>query len=301
MKKTRMIIGYKGLLIFLCTIGFVFIAFAGSAFAYPITDFAIVGDSYVTLGSGVTVYGSVGSNAAVWPSDTATITGEVRENGDFVLPPAATFIAEGDDILTGENESTQLYPDSYGRLHLGGENELYLSSGDYYFDRISIAEELDFYLDISGGDINIFSSGYVLIDEDLDVFLSIDGVSYNSYADVDPVLAGSIFYEFQGPFFVLGHNGELFGTVYGPNGGITIGNNCGITGALYSGAEVTLGNYSGLSFEPANRFQPVPEPATILLLCSGFLGIGLVTRGKFSFPSSVMSITKCHFEQSENS
>ena len=115
----------KKFTVFLCAIVLVSGGgFAGLALATTITDFAIFGGLGVTLEEGVTVGGSVGSTHSVEIGDDAVVTGDVVSGGSFDVPPAGTFSAEGPGISKDKEETTILYPGTWGDLDLGKENLL---------------------------------------------------------------------------------------------------------------------------------------------------------------------------------
>ncbi len=122
----------------------------------------------------------------------------------------------------------ELAPGSYGDLNLGTQCSLRLSRGAYFFDSFIVDNGLDLYFDCAGGNIQIYVSGDV----------SLGTMSSLVVNDGD---AANVFIETHGTFSTV--NGSRWqGTVFAPEGDIRLGAGCTVTGALFSGMQLILGN-----------------------------------------------------------
>ncbi|BCX46867.1 hypothetical protein HAHE_07750 [Haloferula helveola] len=166
------------------------------------------------------------------------------------LPDATEFTAGGDDIDVPEIDEDSpgpfiVAPGSYGAVSSSNNSSntaLLLSAGaadhaNYYFNTISLGNDLTLYLDLSGSyDIRVFVVGDIAIGKDLNVLVSTDGTNYVSMDDdsVDPEIAARVYWESQSDF-VLGATSNWLGSVYTPDGNLSVGNGSYLIGSYYSG------------------------------------------------------------------
>jgi cytoskeletal protein CcmA (bactofilin family) len=305
--------------------GTVFLGGNGSTYGPVTAKGSVTGEFPVTINGNVLTGGNftIGPfgkvNGNVTANGTVTlngsqVTGVVTANAmttvtplsfsPVAVPGADKFSAGGQDIVLSTFQNIALAPGSYGKLSLGGTNNVQLRSGDYFFTSIESRTPFNFgnslSLDLSNGPINIFVTGNIDLGTGTGGNIFVNGLpAFMGLGQPNPAvnqaLAGDVFLETLGNFT---GNGVFFGTIFTPNGDI---NPTGLTviGSLLAGGFVadidprfadvqTLTVYS----VPANRFisqqEPiVPEPSTFALGCLIALGLSCVhlRRGERSLQS----------------
>jgi hypothetical protein len=207
------------------------------------------GDCFI--GGNTKVLGNVDCGGSIATGVNVSVAGNVTAGGDirlgngssvagfvtpfdapavytpFVLPPATDFVAGGPGVVAGNKQNIFLPPGVYGNLKLGSLNTLYLISGDYYFDSISIGNGLKLFLDPFAGPINIYVVWDVTFGANTKVFL-VSGYPSDIYAETH----GS---------WKMGGNSNWFGNIFAPYGDIIMtGGNSTFIGKLLSGSMVVL-------------------------------------------------------------
>lgn len=253
----------------------------GSVFLGP--NAAVAGDlvygTTLTLDPGASVAGSTSQGATVVSPTTFTgislPTPAVFSGGAGVVDEAGTSLAD------------PLAPGIYGTLEA---DDIFLTGGTYVFSAIEVTKNADLYLDLSGGDIEIFVEGDVLFDGPtltLEVLVSADGIDSEEMDDADVPLASKVWLETHGTFRT-NRISEWFGAVYAPYEGIDAPELSGV-GALYAGGHVDgdvsepgmkllIGSGSQTHIFVAPGYVPVPEPTTALLLALGLVALGTRAR-----------------------
>lgn len=243
----------------------------------------VLSDSDLTLDPDSLIQGNAGVNGNVTVNHGASIVGHVTHSGSLTLngtgsvgsssvgvsvvnpesfagavfPTTNIFTAGGSNITTAAGETTTLAPGTYGTLDLADNNTLNLSSGSYFFDVIDINGNLDFNLNLAGGNLLLHVLGDADFGQNLDVFLA-NGDAFNIYLETH----GN--WEAQGTWH---------GTVFAPFGDITLGQNSIAFGAFYSGDQIDIGQDTNLIFQLSNSATTtiIPEPSTLFLLGITFL------------------------------
>lgn len=152
---------------------------------------------------------------------------------------------------------------TYGALSTNSNCTVNLSAGTYYVDSISLGYMARLNLDVTAGDIQIYSLGDVSTNSE---------VSFN-------VIGGSaddVYVESRGNVSI-GYNNDLYGTFFASGtGGISTNSELDLDGALYSANAISLGYNNNVNFEVADafaeKFSVVPVPGAALL---GLLGLGV--------------------------
>jgi cytoskeletal protein CcmA (bactofilin family) len=179
------------------------------------------------------VGGSVSPNTASPPRVKPT----PQKACDVVAaPPLQSFTAGKTDIAVSYGNSKDIAPGTYGKLTGGGQNTITLHAGTYVFSSMSLAWNCVWRLDVSGGDIVVFSVGDVSFGGEMAVMVSPDGVNYQGMWSVDPNLAASVYLETHGSF-TAGQNGRWLGTILAKKdisfgGGAEPGNKAKVIGLL---------------------------------------------------------------------
>ncbi len=165
---------------------------------------------------------------------------------DLALPDPTEFTAGGDDITLARGDHVFLPPGSYGQLSMPNnpqnDTRLYLNAGaddhgEYYFESVSFGGNTTLFLDLSGDhDIRIFVEGNMAIESNMDFYISTDGTTYHQMVDpeVDPQIAARVYWESHGNFNLKSHS-NWFGSVYTPDGNLSVGNTSFLIGSFYSG------------------------------------------------------------------
>lgn len=179
----------------------------------------------VSLGSGASVGGVIAENTNV-PS------APIRPGVDF------TVDAYGDNVFVRKGKTLNLSPGNYGKLWVGKNATLKLSSGRYVFTQFEINKSATVKLTIDGDPI--------LIDVDKRIWMgaesSMDIIGGDSADILLRVAQGTV---------VLDKQGSYFGTFVAPHGHIVIGKEAKITGALYGGKKIHIGSGTVLKSAPA--------------------------------------------------
>ncbi|MGQ9608146.1 MAG: prepilin-type N-terminal cleavage/methylation domain-containing protein [bacterium] len=184
-------------------------------------------------GTTITLYNSAtyGSQSAGSPPYTKFLT---------VLPPAESFTVGTEDIKLTNSASRTLEPGAYRNLSLSNSSRVYLSSGTYYFNSITMANSSIMSIDLAGGPIQIYVMGRVRLYNSSSIIYTNAGP--NGGAD-------KVYVETLHPYspnypnaWSCENSVHWRGTVYAPYAGISFYNSSNCIGALYSGKTVTLGN-----------------------------------------------------------
>ena len=231
---------------------------------HRVDEFAIFGGLGVGLINGVEIDGNVGSNGYVDLRNGSDIDGNILHLGDLILqnpdqidfdldyfgyinlPIPTVFSAGGDDITTGNNETTTLGEGSYGVLDLGNNNVLNLESGNYYFESIVMGTDLELNIDLELGNIQIFVEGKAETKKGLIVDLEGGGAA-QVYAETHYPSDFSDLDDFAWNIGGNGGNSEWFGTVYAPYGHITVTDGT-VVGSLYAGGYIGVHNGSTIEY-----------------------------------------------------
>lgn len=236
------------------------IALSGSAVVYG----NVHAGGTITVGGSSTILGNAFAGGTISGSESITgsalelsptyvkepICPEIEFLDKIGLPDATVYSAGGSNIsvpngTTAAPTEYVISPGSYNQLYSANNasnTRLFLSAGstdhaNYYFNGISLGNDLILYLDLSGTfDIRIFATGSISIGRDLVILVSTDGTTYVPITDasVDPQLAARVYWESHGDF-ELGPTSNWFGSVYTPYGNLNVGNSSYLVGSYYSG------------------------------------------------------------------
>lgn len=244
---------------------------AAAAFA----DFAVLSSGSAEFGHNSTVTGGfTGSNSSIQAGNngrfegirygtTATIKSNVKTGGlsqlgaPVALPPVQTFSPSASasaDRTAGNNGSLTLAPGTYRNLTLGNNANLHLNAGTYVFNTISINNNARITVNVSQGDVVVLAAGNV-------------DFGNNARVVIDEGTAKNFYLETKGTF-EASNNARWHGTVYSRGGGIQLGNNTQIIGALYSTSGIDIGNNGIIAKEVASfllipQVEPDTTPPTI--------------------------------------
>lgn len=232
-------------------------------------DFAGIGGS-VLAGGNVNIQGTVTGGVTYGTGYTqgtfAHIGGAIVHGGAvtptpynaLTLPVGRSLTPGASDVVLSNFQSITLAPGAYGNLDFASSNTVTLTAGQYIFAGISNSFALNqLAFDTSGGPINVFVAG----DLDFNLVQVINGQALFAGGNPNPADSNQIFFEVGGSFT---GDDSIYGTVFAPNGNITMDNFASDTGRLLAGGDVTI-NDGNVTY--------VPEPAALALFCSGALAL----------------------------
>ena len=250
---------------------------AGGSFSNQ--DFSVVNGN-VFANAGATVNGSVVGNVTAGGIITVgpfgSITGSSTTGTNPVNPatysavstPAAIpFASGGAAVVDGGAAATPLQPGSYSDLNIPVLGNLFLTSGDYFFNNFSFNGDTIFLQNLTANDrIRIFVAGTLF--EGAITRMTIDG---QPFATADASLSSNVLWETLGAYSQdpLG-DVQTFGTIFAPNGDITIGQFSSVTGSVIGGGQVNISVGFNESFVTSSL---VPEPASLAVLSIGVLAL----------------------------
>ncbi|HEY6435869.1 MAG TPA: T9SS type A sorting domain-containing protein, partial [Ignavibacteriaceae bacterium] len=120
-----------------------------------------------------------------------------------------------------------LVPGSYGNVTLGTSKTLNLSTGDYYFNSISMGGSGKLKLNVANGNIRIYVTGNVTFGTSVEIIILNGGPE-------------KVYLETLGNF-QMGGSGKWNGSLFCPLGNITLGTSCTVYGALWTNGEISVG------------------------------------------------------------
>ncbi len=217
-------------------------------------------DGLVTHGGVLTVgaFGDVASSASGGPVVPTPYT-------PLSLPAGSGLVSTGDDVDLANFADITLTPGNYGTLNFASANTVTLTAGQYVFqDIVSTFSLNQLSFDTSAGPIDIFVDG----DLTLDLVQVLNGVELFTTGRPDPLDALDVTIEVAGSFT---GDSKFFGTIFAPNGDITLNHFADITGSLWAGGDIVLGNVDVTS-------PTVPEPASVVCVALAGAAIGMRRR-----------------------
>mgnify|MGYP002622145728 CR=1 FL=1 len=255
----------------------------------------LVGGS-LRAGGGATLSSTVGGDLIYGPGkslhllpgafvggtiDMAPVNASPQPYHPVALPTPHSFSSGGADLFLNSSEDAMLAPGSYGTLTMVGGNDIDLTAGDYFFDKITMSgNTVNFNFDTSGGPISIFVKGSVRLNYPN---MAINGVGYN---DVDPADVGQVYWEVHDAFTADG--AEMLGTVYTPYGDLTLNRGSRATGRLIAGHDFLS---DGLTFVAGSASPAVlvPEPSSLVLAAAAAAALGVIVSRRRTFRAKRLS------------
>lgn len=220
-----------------------------------------------------TVTGNVTYGGTYTPGPFTSVGGTVSQSAAPVTPtpyqpltlPAGRNLTGGANNITLANfEDRTLTPGTYGTLTFASGNTVSLTAGDYTFAGIAntfTLNELSF--DTSGGPIRLFVDG----DLNFNLVQVVNGQALFAGGTPNPADSLKVLIEVDGSYT---GNADLYGTVFAPNGNITLNDFADVTGRVLAGGNVFIG---------ATDVTVVPEPTVALgVIVAAVAGTGLRRR-----------------------
>ncbi|MEQ8210427.1 MAG: hypothetical protein RH917_11395 [Lacipirellulaceae bacterium] len=201
----------------------------------------------VTAGGGINVTASV--SGSVTPGASISLDPYVLPN----LPSGRNLLPGTQNVTLNAFDEITLAPGDYGTLSYASGNTVTLSAGSYVFEDIVSSFSLNrLNFDTTAGPIDLYisSSDFNLSD----LVQEINGMAIFSTIKPERRQAQNIFIEVAGSMTV---DGNFFGTLFAPNGDVSLETFTDITGRVFAGGNVVLGD-ADITF--------VPEPTTLAWL-----------------------------------
>lgn len=156
-----------------------------------------------------------------------------------LLPSGRTLTAGTENINLDSFEEITLAPGNYGTLNFDTSNTVTFTAGRYVFENIVSDFSLNVLnFDTTAGNIDLYVAADNFAFDDL--IQAIDGVSLFVGSDtLDPQLSNNIFLEAANNLTI---GSEFYGTIFAPNGDVTIENFSNITGRVFAGGNLTVEN-----------------------------------------------------------
>jgi predicted acyltransferase (DUF342 family) len=140
-----------------------------------------------------------------------------------------------------------------GNLSVPNGGTKVFTSGTYYYKYISTEYGSKIKFDLSGGDITIFATKEVKLENSTKIFVSVDGNTYLPMASVDPKLAAKIYLESNSNIELM-WAADWFGTLFS-RGNISFGGGNTIIGmyaSLDGNVSSTSGSNATVTYVPSN-------------------------------------------------
>jgi hypothetical protein len=221
--------------------------------AGTVTGNVTYGGTY-TQGTFASVGGTIAQSAApVTPTPYQPLT----------LPAGRNLTGGANNITLATFEDRTLTPGTYGTLTFASGNTVSLTAGDYTFAGIAntfTLNELSF--DTSGGPIRLFVDG----DLNFNLVQVLNGQPLFAGGTPNPADSLKVLIEVDGSYT---GNADLYGTVFAPNGNVTLNDFADVTGRVLAGGNVFLGDAD---------VTVVPEPCAAVAMVVGAAGTGLLRR-----------------------
>ena len=241
-------------------------------------DVAAAGSA--TIGGRVNGNVTYGTTATV--SAGAAVTGSLTHGSTTAIPAtysptripmADTFTAGGADVIAGGSAANPLTPGSYGALNITTFSQLYLTAGDYYFKSFNFAGFAINLLNVgTNSHINIFVTG-----DYNEASLSPLNINGHAYSAADAALGADVRIETLGNF-TRGDYATGIGTVFAPNGNVSIGINNQLAGQIIAGGQVDVSFNFKQTFVAGSA--TVPEPGSMALTAVGLAVAAGVARSR---------------------
>ena len=185
-----------------------------------------------------------------------------------VVPAADVFTSGGATVTNGGSAAAPLAPGSYGSLGFPSFADLYIGPGNYYFKDLAFNGKTSLHLVNIGGanKVHIYSTGDI---SGTLFFPTINGLGFDQ---ADPRLGANVLLETLGNYTL---DSSMDGTIFAPNGSITLGSFDTINGSLIAGNTVNSGSVTVNYVAPGEVAYAVPEPASLSLLA---LAIPMLVR-----------------------
>ncbi|MCG3118128.1 MAG: hypothetical protein ALAOOOJD_00267 [bacterium] len=172
-----------------------------------------------------TISGDVTAGGVASIASGSTVTGTVTSNASVTPIPitAPSFSAGGQSFNIPKSGKLTLSPGSYNKVTMAKFSKLNLSSGEYFFNQLIVANDVVINMNVSGGKIVINVVSKATFDKDTEFRVTPGGESASDQIALNSLQAADL---------AFGAQSYVLGCITAPNAKVVLGNNTQFRGSI---------------------------------------------------------------------